>query len=151
MMAIRSFASVCVLALALGLVPTLARADALLDGIATLPGAVEDVRIAGNWMRDGDAGAYRVLIARTGMANLSARMFVQWIVYDDGGEASVRATIEIVELAALHTDVADYTAESDEEGLSVFIDTMSPGGLPGTLYELYVTAPDKYRFGPASN
>ena len=128
-----------------------ASADPLLDGIEALPGAVEDVRIGGTWENGGKTGAYRVLIARAGGDNVTARMFVQWIVYQDDGGAAVENTIEIKELADLKIDVIDYTSESDQDGLSVFIQTLNPNGTGDQDYELFVTSPTQYRFGPASN
>jgi len=41
-------------------------ADEVSDGIAALPGAVEDVRIGGSWQREGKSGVYRIVIARRG-------------------------------------------------------------------------------------
>jgi hypothetical protein len=134
--------------LALG---SLARADALTDGIATLPGAIEDVRIGGTWEAGGKTGAYRVLIARSGGDTVTARLFVQWIAYQDGGGSAVENTIEIKELADLKVDVIDYTSESDENGLSVFLQTLNPNGSGDQDYELFVFSPTEYRFGPASN
>ena len=76
---------------------------------------------------------------------------MQWIEYPDGGEAKVQNTIEIKELADLKVDIVDYTSESDEEGLSVYIETIDPSGNADSNYELRITAPDDYRFGPTSN
>ena len=67
-----------------------ARADALLDGLATMPAPVEDVRIAGTWDQGDKTGAYRVVIARTVGEAVTARLFVQWIAYHDDGSASGR-------------------------------------------------------------
>jgi hypothetical protein len=128
-----------------------AMADALLDGIGKIPGGVEDIRIGGTWEKEGKSGAYRILIARSGGDTVTARLFVQWIAYHDDGEASVDSTIEIKELADLKTDIVDYTSESDQEGLSVYIETIDPAGNADKNYELHVLSPTEYRFGPASN
>jgi hypothetical protein len=128
-----------------------AHADPLLDGIGKVPGAVEDVRIGGTWEKEGKSGAYRVLISRSGGDTVTARLFVQWIAYHDDGEASVDTTIEIKELGALKVDVVDYTSESDQEGLSVYLETIDPNGNADQNYELHVTSPTEYKFGPASN
>jgi hypothetical protein len=142
----------CVLALAAALMAAApAVADPLLDGLATLPGAVEDVRIPGTWEADGKSGAYRVIIARSGGDAVQARLFVQWIVYHDDGGATVENTIEIKELADLKVDIVDYQSESDEDGLSVYIQTIDPNGTADESYELHVVSPTEYRFGPASN
>ena len=130
---------------------TAARADAVLDGIATLPGSVEDVRVGGTWERDGKIGAYRIVVARTGGESVTARMFVQWVVYEEDGGASVESTIEITELSELDVDVVDFTSESDEDGLSVYIQTLDPNGAGDESYELFITSPTQHRFGPASN
>jgi hypothetical protein len=128
-----------------------ARADALFDGLAAIPGSVEDVRIAGTWDKGDKTGAYRVIIARTVGEAVTARLFVQWIGYHDDGSATVDSTIEVKELADLKVDVVDYTSESDSDGLSVFIQTLNPNGNSDQNYELFVTSPTEYRFGPASN
>jgi hypothetical protein len=138
-------------ALAGFLISAPALADDVLDGIAKMPGGVEDVRIGGTWEKDGKSGAYRVIINRSGGENVVARLFVQWIEYQDGGEAVVQNTIEIKELADLKVDIVDYTSESDEEGLSVYIETIDPSGNADSNYELQIKAPDDYRFGPTSN
>ncbi len=151
MKSLRPLAAALMLALPLTLAATTpSEADDLHDRIAALPGAVEDVRIVGNWMRGDAAGSYRVVVARTGAETLTARLFVQWLVYGPG-DPTIQATTEIAELAALHVDIADFTAESDADGLAMFVETMAPGGLSDQLYEIYITAPDDYRFGPASN
>ena len=51
-----------------------ANADPLLDGIAKIPGPVEDVRIGGTWEKDGKNGEYRVVIARSGGDSVTARL-----------------------------------------------------------------------------
>jgi hypothetical protein len=130
---------------------TPANADPVLDGIAALPGSVEDVRIGGTWDRDGTIGAYRIVIARTGGENVTARMFIQWVVYRDDGGASVENTVEITELADLKVDIVDFTSESDQDGLSVYIQTLDPNGSADENYELFVSSPTSHRFGPASN
>jgi hypothetical protein len=128
-----------------------AHADPLLDGIGKIPGAVEDVRIGGTWEKEGKSGAYRVVITRSGGDTVTARLFVQWIAYHDDGDATVDNTIEIRELAALKVDVVDYTSDSDQEGLSVYLETIDPNGNADQNYELHVTSPTEYKFGPASN
>lgn len=139
------------LGLACGSTAYAAATDPLLDGISKIPGAVEDVRIGGTWEKDGKNGEYRVVITRSGGDTVTARLFVQWIAYHDDGGTSVDATIEIKELAALKVDVVDYTSESDQEGLSVYLETIDPNGNADQNYELHVTSPTEYKFGPASN
>ena len=68
---------------------TPAFSDALSDGIAALPGSVEDVRIAGTWQKEGKSGAYRVIVSRSGGDAVTARLFVQWIAYGEAGESTV--------------------------------------------------------------
>jgi hypothetical protein len=143
----RSLIAFVVLALSVGG----ARADAILDGLKTLPGNVEDVRVGGTWDEDGKNGIYRVIISRSGGDTVTARLFVQWVSYDDTGGAKVENTIEIKELAALNVDIVDFTSESDGDGLSVFIQTLNPNGESDQNYELFVSSPTQHRFGPASN
>jgi hypothetical protein len=126
-------------------------ADELLDGISAIPGSVEDIRIGGTWERDGKSGAYRVVISRSGAEPVTARLFVQWIAYQEGGGAGVEKTIEIKEFADLKLDVVNYVSESDDDGLSVYLETIDPNGNADQSYELHVVSPTEYRFGPATN
>ena len=128
-----------------------ASADAIADGVATLPGSVEDVRIGGTWERDGKSGAYRIVVSRSGGDTVTARMFVQWVAYQDDGSATVEDSVEIQEIADLKVDIVDFNSESDADGLSVFIQTLDPNGTADQNYELFVTSPTQHRFGPASN
>ena len=128
-----------------------ALADAVLDGIAGMPGGVEDVRIGGTWQQGGKSGAYRIVIARTGGDAITARLFVQWVAYGEAGDTTVENTIEIAEFATLSLDIVDYVSESDADGLSVFLETIDPEGSADQQYELHLFAPDDYRFGPATN
>jgi len=140
------------IAFAAGLVVALpARADAILDGVAALPGAIEEVRVAGSWYRDDKSGVYRVVIARSGGNAVAARMFVQWVAYQQDGSATLENTIEIKELADLKVDVLDFTSESDEDGLAVYIQTVNPNGSQDENYELFILSPTEYRFGPTTN
>lgn len=132
------------------LAPVAARADAISDGIAALPGEVEDVRIAGSWTEGDKSGVYRVVISRSSGATVTARLFVQWLAYGGDGLPKVDSTLEITDLAAAGIDIVDYTADLEEDGLSMFIDTLSPSA-GDQLYELFITSRTEYRFGPASN
>jgi hypothetical protein len=126
-------------------------ADELLDGLKTLPGNVEDVRVGGTWDRDGKSGIYRVIVSRSGGDAITARLFIQWVAYEDDGSLSVQDTIEIQELADLKVDIVDFTSESDADGLSVFLQTLDPDGSADGNYELIVTSPTQHKFAPASN
>ena len=127
-----------------------ARADSLSDGVKAIPGTVEDLRVAGNWEADGKTGAYRIVVARTGGEAMTARLFIQWVVYGNDGGATVDHSVEIAEIAALKVDIANYNAEADPDGLSVYVDTVDASGA-GQSYELFVLSRTEYRFGPASN
>ncbi|HVY18938.1 MAG TPA: hypothetical protein VHA70_02525 [Bauldia sp.] len=140
-----------IVALALLLTSMAAQADALLDGLKTLPGNVEDVRVGGTWDEGGKNGIYRIIVSRSGGDTVTARLFVQWVSYDDTGGATVEDTVEIKEMADLKVDIVDFTSESDADGLSVFIQTLNPNGDSDLNYELFVTSPTQHRFGPASN
>ncbi len=128
-----------------------ASADALSDGIAALPGSVEDVKIAGTWQDGGKSGAYRVIIARSGGDAVTARLFVQWIAYGEAGESTIENSMEITEFAPLNLDIVDFVSESDADGLSVYIETIDPSGSADEQYELHIFGPNDYRFGPATN
>jgi hypothetical protein len=127
------------------------RADPVADGVAAIPGVVEDIRIGGTWAARSQSGIYRIVVARTGGDQVTARLFVQWVAYDDDGGAKVQNSIEINEFAELAVDIDDFTSESDDEGLTVFIRTIDPNGNNDQAYELFVFSPSKYRFGPATN
>ena len=149
---LRRLGMIAVFALFVGLaVARPAFADAFMDGLTALPGNVEEVRIGGTWDREGKSGAYRILVARSGGDVITARLFVQWLVYNDDGGATVSDTIEIKELADLGVDIVDFTSDTDQDGLTVFVQTLDPNGSNDLNYELNVTSPTQYTFRPASN
>lgn len=128
-----------------------ALADEVPDQVRAIPGNVEDVSIGGNW-QDGDRnGTYRIVVTRDGIDRITARLFVQWIAYGDTGEATVEDSIEIKELGDLGVDIVNLSSETDDQGLSVFVDTMNGGDGAGETYEVHIFAPNDYMFGPASN
>jgi hypothetical protein len=128
-----------------------ATADAFADQVGQLSPGIEDVRIAGTWSDDTGAGVYRVVIARDGGLETPTRLFVQWIADGGDGAQSVLHSLEIAEVAAENLQVIGYHAESEGDGLSVFIDAMSASGDTGQTYELFVFSPEDYRFGTATN
>ena len=128
-----------------------ASADPVFDGVAAIPGVVEDVRIGGTWNGDGKSGTHRIVVTRSGGDPVTARLFVQWVAFEDDGGATVEHSIEIVELAELQVDVDDFVSESDADGLSVFIRTVDPNGSDDLAYELFVFSPSDYRFDLATN
>jgi len=128
-----------------------ALADDTADQVRAIPGGVEDVSIGGSW-QDGDrTGAYRIVVTRGGGERITARLFVQWIAYGDTGEATVADSIEIKELGDLGVDISNLSSETDDQGISVFVDTMNDAGAMGETYEVHIFSPDDYMFGPASN
>ncbi len=139
------------LAAALAFVHPALAADPVTDGISAMPAGIEDVRIGGTWEKEGKTGAYRIVISRSGGDTVVARLFVQWISYTTGGDATVDTTIEIKEIAEKKIDIVDYTSESDQDGLSVYIETIDPSGNGDQNYELHITSPTDYKFGPTSN
>lgn len=142
-----------VIALFASVVATLTpvRADEVADGIAAMPGGVEDVRIGGTWQDEGKSGVFRIVIVRSGGNAVTARLFVQWIGYGETGETTVEHSLEITEFAELNRDIVDYTSESDAEGLSVYIEAIDPEGTASEQYELFIFGPDDYRFDTTTN
>jgi hypothetical protein len=130
---------------------TAARSDQLSDGVALLPGPVEDVRVGGTWDRDGQSGIYRIVVARSGGNDVVARLFIQWVAYHNDGNSTLIDSIEIDDLAALGIDIIDFISESDADGLTVYIQADNPDPDGDQSFELFVFAPDDYMFGPASN
>ena len=126
-------------------------ADEVADQVSAIPGGVEDVSIGGSWQNGDRSGAYRLVVARSGGEKITARLFVQWIGYGDTGQATVDNSIEITELADLGVDIVNLSSEADDDGLSVFVDTINEAGDSGESDELHVFSPTDYMFGPASN
>jgi len=126
-------------------------ADDVADEVKAIPGGVEDVSIGGTW-QDGDrSGAYRIVVTRAGIERVTARLFVQWLAFGETGAATVADSIEITELAALGVDIVNLATETDADGLSLFVDTLGDTGELGQTYEIHVSSPTEYLFGPASN
>ena len=148
-MPMRLAAAICIAAGLTCISPALA--DTLSEGVATMPGGVEDVRIGGTWQSGGKSGVYRIIIARAGGETITARLFVQWVAYRDAGEAAVDNSMEINEVADQGLDIVDYISESDADGLAVYLQTIDPADGTNEQYELYVFGPGDYRFGPATN
>lgn len=131
------------------LVPVAARADAIADRVAQMPGEVEEVRMVGEWSDAGEAGAYRIVVVRAGLTEVRSRLFVQWVLFGEAG-TRVKATTEIEELAELGADIKETTVETDDGKLVL---TMELGGgdkVEGT-YEAIVSGPGDYRFQKAGN
>ena len=135
-----------------------AAADVISDQVAAIPGAVEDVSIGGSWQNGDRSGAYRLVVTRSGGEKITARLFVQWISYDDAGQATVDNSIEIKEIADLGVDIANLSSETDDDGLSIFVDTINAAGdtcdaaeNSGESYEVHIFSATDYMFGPASN
>ena len=126
-------------------------ADDLAESVRAIPGSVEDVRVSGTWEDADRNGVYRVVIARTGLEPVTARLFVQWVAYEADGSAVIDQSVEITELAALGLDVVDYETESDADGLSVFLQTVDPSDGFDETFELHMFSPTEYIFGPATN
>jgi hypothetical protein len=137
--------------IAVYLAATPALADQVADGIALLPGPVEDVRVGGTWDREGQTGVYRIVITRSGGNDVVARLFVQWVAYHNDGNSTLTESIEIDEMGALGVDIVDYISESDADGLTVYIQADNPDPSGDQSFELFVFAPNDYMFGPASN
>jgi hypothetical protein len=138
--------------LALAVVPpAFAQSDSLIDSLNALPGNIEDVRIVGSWNQGGQSGVYRVLVARSGGDMVTARLFLQWLVYDDNGGAKVTDTIEIQEFAQLNVDIVDFNSSSDGNPLTINIQTLDPNGNADKNYLLTVNSPTQHTLTPASN
>ena len=137
--------------LALVAAPAFAQSDPILDTLAALPGSIEDVRIVGSWNQGGQSGVYRVLVSRSGGDLVTARMFLQWIAYDDNGGTKVTNTVEIQEFAQLNVDIVDFSSSSDGSPLTINIQTLDPNGNADKNYVLTVNSPTQHTLAPASN
>lgn len=126
-------------------------ADPIADGVAAMPGAVEDVRIGGTWDRGDSSGLYRIVITRSGGNTITARLFVQWVAFDDDGGSTLIDSIEIEEVGELGIDVIDYISDSDADGLSVFIQADNGAEPDIDSFELYVFSTSSYIFDVATN
>lgn len=126
-------------------------ADTVSEGVSVMPGSVQDVRFAGSWQSNGRNGAYRIVVTRDGGAATAARLFVQWIAYGEPGGPTVAASIEINEIADLGLNIVDNAAKADAEGLAVYFEVFDPGSSGNEEYELFVFAPNEYRFDTATN
>ena len=124
-----------------------AHADPLLDRIGELPGAVEEMRVGGEWQQAEKKGVYRVAIARSATSDgvTPARLFIQWISRHNG-EASVDNTLEIKEITSLKADIVDFSMASVPNGLSVNVETIDPEGNENKSYEIVVASPTDYKF-----
>jgi len=144
----RTLLATCILSMAV-IAPL--RADPVSDGIAALAPSVQDVRTVGTWDKDGHKGVYRVVIDRSG-PEPTARLFVQWLERKDDGTVSVVRNVDIKELVELKRNIGDFVVETDEDGVSIFLELVDPADADAKeSYELFIGDEDSYRFGPASN
>ncbi|MEJ1158685.1 hypothetical protein [Prosthecomicrobium sp. N25] len=125
------------------------RADPASDRIAQIPAEVEEMRLVGEWSTSGKAGAYRIVVTRSGTTEIRARFYVQWIAYTQAGP-SVEASLEIAEVFELGADVKETTVEMDGDRLVLTFDLEGGGAAEGT-YEAIVKAPGDYTFQKAGN
>ena len=124
--------------------------DTLPDAVTAIPGSIEDVRMVGSWEADDGVGSYRIVVARDHAEATSARLFVQWVSYG-GSSARIDQSIEIAEVADAGLDVIDYNAESDPDGLSLYLEMIDHNDGLDETYELHLFSPTDYIFGPATN
>jgi hypothetical protein len=127
------------------------RADPVSDGVAALSTTVQDVRTVGTWEKDDKKGVYRVVIVRSG-PEPTARLFIQWLAAAEDGTLSIDRTVDIQEMVELKRNIGDFVIETDEDGLSLFLEVIDP--VPEGAkesYELFIGDDESYRFGPASN
>lgn len=145
-----AFIALCLAAAVLAVVPS--RADQIADAVGAMSADVEDVRVVGNWSAEGKAGVYRVVVTRSGTKEITARLFVQWIAYaGNGASGQLIASREIGEFAALGVNLIDYTFETSDTELAIYLQTVKPDGTDEKGYELVVESPDRWRFGPQGN
>lgn len=127
------------------------RADAISDGVAALSGTVQDVRTVGTWEKDDKKGLYRVVIVRSG-PEPTARLFIQWLAVAEDGAITIDRTVDIKEMVELKRNIGDVVIETDEDGLSLFLEVFDPAADGAKdSYELFIGDDEAYRFGPASN
>lgn len=147
-MAFRAILAACLLTVATA-APL--RADAISDGVQALSGTVQDVRTLGAWEKDGKKGLYRVVVVRGG-PEPTARLFIQWLAKAEDGTLSIDRTVDIQEMVELKRNIGDFVIETDEDGLSLFLEVIDPAANGAKeSYELFIGEEDGYRFGPASN
>lgn len=147
-MIVRAFLAACILTAA-SVTPL--RADPASDSVTALAPSVQDVRTAGTWEKDGAKGVYRVVVVRSGSEPV-ARLFVQWLTSGADGTFTISRTVDIKELIDLKQDIGNLVIESDEDGLSIFLELINPAANGSSeSYELFIGDDEGYRFGPASN
>jgi hypothetical protein len=127
------------------------RADAISDGVASLSSTMQDVRTVGTWEKDGRKGVYRVVVVRSAPGP-TARLFIQWLAEAEDGTLTIDRTVDIKEMVELKRNIGDFVIETDEDGLSLFLEVFDPAADGAKeSYELFIGDDETYRFGPASN
>lgn len=130
---------------------SIAKADDLSSAIEALPSIVEDIRVMGSWKNNDESGVYRVIFIGQDK-NQSGRLFIQWIVENEGHtKRHVKASIEITEFAELDAHMTDYRFDADPDGLVLFIDMKMPTSDIIETYELFIISSEHYNFGPMTN
>lgn len=127
------------------------RADPVADLVGALDPAIRDVSIAGAFKAEGRQGVYRLVLTRGSGDAPPARLFVQWIAIADDGTTKLERTIEIAEVATEKLRIGRLSADTDQGGLTVFIEIAKPDGDAPASYEAVIEDDGSYRFGPSSN
>ncbi len=132
-------------------------ADALpsVEPLGAIPPVIEvidptvfAVRIVGPWTDKDVQGFSRVILVAEGD---TPRLYVQWMEQPADDEPSVRATVEVEQVATDKLVFGDIRVEASRNDASVFLDTrVDVQGFRET-YVLNVGGPGQIQFGPATN
>jgi hypothetical protein len=147
-MIVRALLTACLLTVA---TPATLRADPISDSVAALPGSIQEVRTVTAGEPDDKKDSYRVIVVRSG-SEPTARLFVQWLDQAADGSFTVERTVDIKEMVELKRNIGDFVIETDEDGISIFLELIDPAADGAKeSYELFLDEDESYRFGPASN
>lgn len=120
-------------------------ADAAVGSAFGVPADVTALRVAGSWEADGKKGFSRVVGVTTADRQ---RFYVQWLSMPDG---IVLQTTELKDDDADKLTFGDIRAEQENDGVSVFMDTIPDKDGMRDTWVLVIGAPGEIRFGPATN
>ncbi len=124
--------------------------DPLFQMIESVPVAITDIRLVGEWSEGDEVGIFRTIVTQDMVLGGASRLFVQWLAPGDTGPR-IRHQIEIKELVEERINIVDFTAETDQQGLALYLETVAANGGFSSGFEVFITAPDEYLFQPISN
>jgi hypothetical protein len=101
--------------------------------------AISFVTTGGYWKRDGQDGAYRIVVRQSGYEHVSSQVTVQWVARptSENAQGTILRSLELVAGGFFSFGEPRLTRLSDGVRVSLIgVDTHQPGRKVGCIFEL---------------